>query len=230
MKRKVIIALPGKMFSDNFVISLINSIYSLMKIEEYDITISPGYSSFVPFTRMKTLGLDTLRTSEQKPFNDADYDVWVTIDSDIVWKPSQLMELIEDAMKFGAVSGLYRMTDLTHYACVRHWDTEYFKKNGNFQFMTPDSIQEWKNQYPSTHMMEVVYNGLGFAAFRKDVLNQLEYPYFWHELITIPLENSKMLKDMCSEDVAFCKNITKKGIPFYVNTNIIVGHEKPLVI
>jgi len=228
----VIIGMPGKTFSDNYVISLMNSIFSLWKSGKYEVSISPGYSSFVPFTRMKTLGLDVLRGAHQKPFNDADYDVWVTIDSDIVWKPEQLIELIENAMQLGAVSGLYRMADLKHFACVKDWDLNYFKNNGFFQFMTDESVQTWKNQSTDSAMMEVAYNGLGFAAFRKDVLNKLEYPYFWHDLVTVTMDNvdTTLLKDMCSEDVAFCKNIQKLGIPFYVNTNILVGHEKQIVI
>jgi len=35
---------------------------------------------------------------------------------------------------------------------------------------------------------------------------------------------------MCSEDVAFCKNITDAGYDVIVNTTLKVGHEKQLVI
>jgi hypothetical protein len=66
------------------------------------------YSSFVPFARMKTLGLDVLRGSEQKPFDgNVNYDVWVTIDSDMFFIPEQIIELIEDTDKHPVVSGVY---------------------------------------------------------------------------------------------------------------------------
>jgi hypothetical protein len=43
---------------------------------------------------MKTLGLDVLRGADQKPFGgQVDYDIWLTIDSDIVFTPEQLIEL-----------------------------------------------------------------------------------------------------------------------------------------
>jgi hypothetical protein len=47
------------------------------------------------FSRMKTLGLDVLRGADQKPFGgQVDYDVWLTIDSDIVFTPEQIVELL----------------------------------------------------------------------------------------------------------------------------------------
>jgi len=39
-----------------------------------------------------------------------------------------------------------------------------------------------------------------------------------------------IIKDMMSEDVAFCKNLEKIGIDIYVDTEIIVGHQKYLII
>jgi hypothetical protein len=173
---------------------------------------------------MKTLGLDVLRGSEQTPFGGKlDYDVWLTIDSDIVFTPEQVIQLIEDTKKYPVVSGLYRMSDLKHYACVKKWDTEYFKKTGSFQFMKADEGSS--NKYIS-----VAYNGMGFFACRKGVIEKLKYPYFSYPLIEIEAEDGKILKDMCSEDVAFCKNLTDTGFDIMVNMDLVVGHEKTLVI
>jgi hypothetical protein len=168
---------------------------------------------------MKTLGLDVLRGADQKPFGEkVDYDVWLTIDSDIMFTPNQVLELVEDTEKYPVVSGLYRMEDLKHYACVKKWDTDYFKQTGSFQFMKVDEGSS--NKYIS-----VAYNGMGFFACRKGVIEKLKYPYFSYPLIEI-----EGLKDMCSEDVAFCKNLTDAGFEITVNTTLRVGHEKTLVI
>jgi len=35
---------------------------------------------------------------------------------------------------------------------------------------------------------------------------------------------------MCSEDVSFCKNIQKTGVPIMINTDIRVGHHKLISI
>ena len=78
--------------------------------------------------------------------------------------------------------------------------------------------------------ISVAYNGMGFFACRKGVIEKLKYPYFSYPLIEIEAEDGKILRDMCSEDVAFCKNLTDAGFEITVNTDLVVGHEKTLVI
>jgi hypothetical protein len=215
---KVIIALPGRTFSGGFMVNLLETVQTL-KSKNYTVMIINEYSSYVTYSRMKTLGLDVRRGADQKPFGGkVDYDVWVTIDSDIRFTPEQMIELIEDTNKYPVVSGLYRMEDLKHYACVKEWDTKYFKTNGSFEFMKSD--EDIKDKYIS-----VAYNGMGFFACRKGVIEKLKYPYFSYPLIEID-----GLRDTCSEDVSFCKNLTDAGFEITVNTTLRVGHEKTLVI
>jgi hypothetical protein len=119
---------------------------------------------------------------------------------------------------------LYRMEDLKHYAAVETWDLEYFKEHGTFQFIEVESLDT------SEKYKKVAYNGMGFFACRKGVIENLKYPYFSYPLIEIEAENGKLLRDMCSEDVAFCKNLKDAGYRVVVNTSLRVGHEKTLVI
>ena len=216
---KVVIALPGRTFSGGFMLNLLETVETL-KSKKYVVMITNEYSSYVTYSRMKTLGLDVRRGADQKPFGGKlDYDVWVTIDSDIRFTPDQIIELIEDTKKYPVVSGLYRMEDLKHYACVKEWNTEYFKTNGSFHFMEVGEPEK-EDKYIS-----VAYNGMGFFACRKGVIEKLKYPYFSYPLVEID-----GLRDTCSEDVAFCKNLTDAGIDVTVNTTLRVGHEKTLVI
>jgi len=132
----------------------------------YEFVVTNEYSSFVTYSRMKTLGLNVLRGVDQTPFGGkVEYDVWLTIDSDIVFTPEQVIELIEDTKTYPVVSGLYRMEDMVHYACVKEWDLDYFKKVGSFKFMKSD--EEVKDKYIS-----VAYNGMGFFACRKGVIEK----------------------------------------------------------
>ena len=221
---KVILALPGRTFSGQFMMNFVNTVMTL-KTKGYDIAISNEYSSYVTFSRMKTLGLDVLRGVDQVPFDGKlDYDVWLTIDSDIIFTPEQVIELIEDTETHPVVSGLYRMEDMTHFACVKEWNVDYFKKFGSFQFMKVDDFEK------APKFVSVAYNGMGFFACRKGVIEKLKYPYFSYPLIEIEGKDGNVLKDTCSEDVAFCKNITDAGIEVIVNTTLRVGHEKTLVI
>jgi hypothetical protein len=218
------IALPGREFSGNFLKNWSQTLLTLTQ-KGYKIIMMNEYSSFVSFSRMKTLGLDVLRGATQVPFNgEVDYDVWLTIDSDIFFIPEQVIELIEDTDKYPVVSGLYRMSDLQHYAAVKEWDDEYFKKHGTFEFLKVKDLDT------SEKYMKVAYNGMGFFACRKGVIENLKYPYFSYPLIEIETEDGKVLRDMCSEDVAFCKNLKDAGYPVIVNTSLRVGHEKILVI
>jgi hypothetical protein len=216
---KVVIALPGRTFSGGFMLNLLETV-EILKSKKYVVMITNEYSSYVTYSRMKTLGLDVRRGADQKPFGGKlDYDVWVTIDSDIRFTPDQIIELIEDTKKYPVVSGLYRMEDLKHYACVKEWNTEYFKTNGSFHFMEVGEPEK-EDKYIS-----VAYNGMGFFACRKGVIEKLKYPYFSYPLVEID-----GLRDTCSEDVAFCKNLTDAGFDVTVNTTLHVGHEKTLVI
>jgi hypothetical protein len=221
---KIVVALPGRTFSGRFMMNLLNTMMTL-KSQGHDVVVTNEYSSYVTFSRMKTLGLDVRRGADQKPFlGKLDYDVWLTIDSDIIFTPDQILELIKDTEKYPVVSGLYRMEDLTHYACVKEWDVEYFKQNGTFQFMKNEDLEGTPKYLP------VAYNGMGFFACRREVLEKLKYPYFSYPLIEIEGKDGVLMRDTCSEDVAFCKNLTDAGIEVIVNTTLRVGHEKTLVI
>ena len=219
---KLIIALPGNSFSNKFLINWSDTLISLNR-DGHQVSIVNGYSSFVPFARMQCLGLNVLKGIEQKPFNDGkyDYDLFITIDSDIFFTYDHIKKLIDASKKYPVVSGVYKMEDLKHYACVKEWNTDFYLKNGTFEFMT---------DAPTEQYVKVAYTGLGFFACRKGVIESLEYPYFNHPLIEIKTEDGKILRDMCSEDVAFCKNIIQAGYDIVVDTELRVGHEKKLVI
>jgi hypothetical protein len=221
---KVIVALPGRTYSGRFMMNLLNTMM-VMKSRGYDVILTNEYSSYVTFSRMKTLGLDVLKGVDQKPFDGKiDYDVWLTIDSDIVFTPEQVIELIEDTNTHPVVSGVYRMEDMKHYACVKEWNVDYFKKMGTFQFVKVDDFER------APKFVSVAYNGMGFFACRKEVIEKLKYPYFSYPLIEIEGKDGVIIRDTCSEDVAFCKNLTDAGMEIIVNTTLRVGHEKTLVI
>jgi sugar phosphate isomerase/epimerase len=218
---KVVIALPGRTFSGTFLMNWTQTVMTLSR-KGYEVVVTNEYSSYVTYSRMKTLGLDVLRGSDQVPFGGTlNYDVWLTIDSDIIFTPEQVIELIEDTKKYPVVSGLYRMQDRVHFAAVQEWNVEYFKKYGSFEFM---------RDLPADKYVPVAYNGMGFFACRRGVIEKLKYPYFSYPLVEIEAEDGKILRDTCSEDVSFCKNLTDAGFEIMVNTGLHVGHEKTVVL
>jgi len=249
-KLKVIIGLPGDHFSQAFLLSWTNTIYTIISSNRYDLKISPGKSSFVPFARMHTLGLDVLRGKAQKAFHNESYDVFVSIDSDVVFSAIQLIELIECTKVHPVVSGYYMMQDNKNFAVVKEWNKSYFAENGTFQFLQPKDVEadikkfsaelderkkaeeEKRDPGPLSNpdFMKVSYAGMGFFACRKEVLDSLAYPFFNRELQRMRGKNGLELVDMCSEDVAFCKNIEDAGFDIMLNTRLRVGHEKSVVL
>ena len=249
-KLKVIIGLPGDHFSQAFLLSWTNTIYTLVSSNRYDIKISPGKSSFVPFARMHTLGLDVLRGKSQKAFHNEAYDVFVSIDSDVVFSPIQLIELIECTKLHPVVSGYYMMQNNKDFAVVKEWNKSHFAEHGVFKFLQPkDTEEDMKKfsaeleerkkaedekkdpgQLSNPNFLKVSYAGMGFVACRKEVLDALAYPFFNRELQRMSGKDGVELVDMCSEDVAFCKNIEDAGFDIMLNTRLRVGHEKSVVL
>lgn len=229
-KKRIIIALPGNHFTNNFLMSWTRTLDTLWK-KQYEIVVLSRYSSFVTFSRMQTLGLDVTRGPDQKPFNgELEYDVWLTIDSDIVFTPEDVIQIIESTEIHPVVSGLYLMQDMKHFACVAEWDEAYFKEHGTFKFLEKADVDNYK-QETGQNFMEVAYNGMGLFACKYGVIEALKYPYFDRPVQEIKDDNGVVImRDLCSEDVGFCKNLKDAGFGVFINCNVRVGHEKAFVI
>ena len=228
-RKKIVLAIPGDNFSSKFLLSWTSTLNTLWESGKYDIIVAPGVSSYVTFARMQTLGLDVLRGIQQKPFDGVDFDYWISIDSDVIFTPQQVLDLIESLGVHPVVSGMYRMSNLTQYAIVKDWNTEFFGKKGTFEFITPEFVDDWKKE-TGLKYLTVNYAGMGFFGVRSEVLKRMTYPYFNGELQEIITDEGKILRDICSEDVYFCKNIVKAGFSIVVNTDLRVGHNKAIVI
>lgn len=229
IKTRLVIGLPGSSFSHHFLLAWTKTLHHLWETGKYDIVIAPGQSSYVSFARMKTLGLDVLRGKEQKPFNGSEYDVFVTLDSDIVFTPEQFVELVESTKTHPVVAGLYMMADCKHFAAVKEWNAVHYVEHGTFEFLSPETVNTIK-AHTQTKYMPVSYAGMGFFAARKEVLDALKYPFFHTDLVDFKAPDGREISEMCSEDVAFCKNIQAAGYNVYVNLGLRVGHLKELII
>lgn len=228
-KKKIVIAIPGDTFSSNFLVSWSNTLISLWTSDRYDFAIAPATGTFLPHVRMQTLGLDVKRGIDQKPFKGDEFDIWLTIDSDIIFSAEQVFDILASTEKHPVVGGMYRMSDLTHFASVKTLDQEHFAKNGTYEFITPEFVDTWKKE-TELRYMPVNYTGLGFFACRREVIDKIAYPYFDGEMKEIKGEDGVIMKELSADDFNFCNNITKAGFEIVLDTNIRVGHLKPVVI
>lgn len=215
---RVVFCLPGDTFSNRFLLSWTQLLMWCQR-NGIETVISSRQSSNVYFVRSMCLGADVLRGAKQKPFNgELKYDYIMWIDSDQVFEPKHFEALLKHNVDI--VSGLYLMADLTHFACVKEWDLNYFRKNGCFKFLTPQDVKD------KTDLISVGYNGFGWMLIKKGVFENLEYP--WFKGIDFELGNGVI--DFSSEDVSFCRRVIKKGYKVWVDPTVIVGHEKKMVI
>jgi hypothetical protein len=252
-KLRVNIGIPGNKFSGNFMTSIIQSVYELWRSGTYDISIIQGHNNFSPHARMNTLGLDVLRGKDQKPFNNKDYDVFVTIDPDVVFTPDQLVLLIESTKNHPVVSGYYKLASGKgdSFSVVKEMSKEYFKNNGTYEYIKESDLEPYIKRFQehvknveklkeeskeseikpyAPEYIQSTLVKLGFFACTKQVLDDMKYPYFNRDLQRMRGKDGIELLDMCTDETAFCKNIEDAGYDIMVNTLIRVGHENTIVI
>jgi hypothetical protein len=214
---KIIFCLPGKSYSREFLLAWSELLLQATQ-KGHQVMMSQQYSSVVHFARSKCLGGDVLKGADQKPFQgQVEYDAIMWIDSDIVFKPADFFALLESP--HDVTGGLYMMEDMQHFATVKKWNEEYFKKTGTFKFLRPDDVIG-VSQY-----MKVAYTGMGWMLIRKGVIEKLKYPWFRSDLY-----QNDDVTELLSEDVSFCRALVEAGYDIYVDTKIRVGHQKLMIL
>ena len=200
-KKKVMVALKGFTYSNQFMVAWTMSLNYIWKNTNYDVYVVQGLSSNSFISRMQTLGLDPAKDKDQKAFQGMEYDCVVFIDPETAFTPENLVTLIESCItKHDAVSGLY-LIDPQHYFVGNETEKELVK----IEAVTKEDKET----------VEVPFTGLGFFACRKNVLDALEYPYF---------------TNVFSEEIAFCKSITEKGFKVMLNKDVRVGRSMLLTL
>lgn len=219
---KLAICLPGNSYSGKFLDSFI---FFLVWCFERGIYVhyTRKESSVVYFARNLCLGANVLCGEFQKPWQgEIDYDYMLWIDSDIVFNPQDFSKLLE--MNKDIASGLYLVDNGTlnpdRFATVVNWDEDFFSKNGYFEYLSKAEIQDKKDPF------KVDYTGFGFMLLKKGVIeNNITYPFFR------PLyKRIGKCFDFTSEDVGFCHLAKQAGLEIWVNPQVIVGHEKKVIL
>jgi cellulose synthase/poly-beta-1,6-N-acetylglucosamine synthase-like glycosyltransferase len=148
-------------------------------------------------------------------------------DSDIVFEPEQVLQLFNKMQKdksLEVLCGIYLTTNGTHSTIVRDWDLNFFLKTGMFPFMTPADLKDVAERNPKK-LADVFYAGMGFMMCKKGAFEKVTYPWFEPAMHSIEIS-----RDFSSEDVSLCWKWKDAGVQVYVDPDIIVGHEKAMVI
>jgi hypothetical protein len=213
----VVFCFPGKQFSGDFLRCWTATMHFLLT-EKINFIMSTEYSSVVHLARAKCLSCNVFKGQQQQIFNGLDYTHIMWIDSDIVWMPEQIGELL--LRNVDVVSGLYSHNGEQFIAYKNTNDVQYFKEHGYFECLTLKDIKD------ENDLIEVAYSGMGFMMVKKGVFESLVYPYFTSEVVHLGND----LTDIVSEDASFCMKIKDKGFKIFIDPLVEIGHEKTIIV
>jgi len=223
-KPSVVIAVAGHSYTPNFVFSWSKFTVSVANTQKINITYTNAYSPNIYHCRNILLGGNNLAGTYQPPWGGKfNYDYIMFIDTDQVFEPEdayKLIDTMEANPKIDVLAGMYVMADNTLSTVILDWDEDFFSEHGRFDFKTPRQMQEIGKASPNG-LVKAFYGGLGFSIFRKGVFDKLEYP--WFEPITHKVGRGT---DLMGEDVSLFWKLNQKGVDFWVDPFIYVGHEK----
>jgi len=227
-KPSVVVAVAGHSYTPNFVFSWSKFTVSVANTQKINMTYTNAYSPNIYHCRNILLGGNNLGGTYQPPWGGKfNYDYIMFIDTDQVFEPEdayRLIDTMESNPKIDVLAGMYVMADNTLSTVILDWDEEFFSEHGRFDFKTPRQMQELGKASPNG-LVKAFYGGLGFSIFRKGVFDKLEYP--WFEPITHKVGRGT---DLMGEDVSLFWKLNQKGVDFWVDPFIYVGHEKHQIL
>ena len=206
---KVIFCIPGNSFSNRFLKCWTNLTRELHK-KDIEYELLSQYIPNVYKVRSLLLGADRKFGLYQAPWQGKkDYDYIMWIDSDQVFEPNDFFKLLEHDK--GIVSGLYlrkpqgdTLDDIPiEFAC--------FNEDGKMLYTNEVNGE----------LRKVWSNGMGWMLIKKGVFEKIEYPWFGPIIEGLGFHG---------EDVSFQLRAKDVGFDSYVDTSIVVGHEKEVVL
>jgi hypothetical protein len=226
-KPVVLFAIPGGSFTPGFFDSWTKLTMAAGKLP-FDMVCTRHYSPVIYHCRANLLGADNRAGEHQIPFQGKlNYDYMMWLDTDINFTVEQVVSLFETMQKkkhVDVLCGIYLTADGHHSTIVKDWDVNFFLKTGMFPFLTIPQLKE-EAAKTADKLAKVFYAGMGFMMVRKGAFEKVTYP--WFEPVMHEIE---MSRDFSSEDVSLCWKWAEKGVGIYIDPEIVVGHEKSIVI
>jgi hypothetical protein len=226
-KPVVLFAIPGGSFTPGFFDSWTKLTMAAGKLP-FDMVCTRHYSPVIYHCRANLLGADNRAGEHQIPFQGKlNYDYMMWLDTDINFTVEQVVSLFETMQKkkhVDVLCGIYLTADGHHSTIVKDWDVNFFLKTGMFPFLTIPQLKE-EAAKSADKLAKVFYAGMGFMMVRKGAFEKVTYP--WFEPVMHEIE---MSRDFSSEDVSLCWKWAEKGVGIYIDPEVVVGHEKSIVI
>ena len=182
----------------------------------YDLDVS-GHD--VEFEFVRGYDCATARNRIARIALDRKSDFVLMVDNDVVLPKDALQNLFDDCKD--VTLGIYAHRDGDNIYRGRTCVCKIYDENGSKYFNYPleseYSEQEIRDLRESgQYKVQIHGGGMGCALIKMEVFNKIKYPWYdW--------TNYKH-GGMLSEDLYFCENCRKQGIPIYTDTRVVCGH------
>jgi len=197
---KIAFCVPGKDFTGWFLENWTELIQAINLDTTIEWKLFRNYHPIVHKTRTEVL-------RRAKVWNP-DYYMW--IDSDTNFKTGDFFKLLSSDKEI--VSGLYHLQPPGGKFTNTYVPVTYAcHKNSRELLYTTD------NDLSSNQPMEVYANGMGWMLVKKEVFEDIENPF-------------DQTYSEQSEDIIFQVKAREKGYKSYVIPDVILGHEKMLIV
>ena len=162
---------------------------------------------------------------------EAEWLFWIDSDVDFTIEQVEYMMSLPKDKKF--LCGWYR-SDYSDKAMVGNWDEDYFRKHLHMPFTSVEWLEKLGKEEPHK-LVEVDWCGFGFVRMHRSILEEMKYPYFPLNQVTVEgcSQGDKKfdIDDLSFEDVSFCRNLYQKTkIKPLVVPKIKVGHLKSFFV
>jgi hypothetical protein len=213
---KIMFCIPGQSFSNNFL-NCWDHMARFLHERKIDYGLSTGYTPIIHTARDKVLGISHF-DKEKIPFQGKiDYDYILWIDSDTIFKPSDLENLVIGDRD--VISGYCNMLTAD--------GSQKYAVSIDGEHISQKTIDDYRNDKDCKchRVMEVTNPCMGFLLIKKKVMDKLKYPFFEPKYI-----DDGTFSGFEGEDTGFFRKIREAGFKMYIHTNVRVGHEKTQII
>lgn len=152
---------------------------------------------------------------------DLNADYVLSVDNDVVLPKDALTKLLQDAKDVCLGHYAHRDADNRYYGrtCICKLLDEHGNKYFNYPLESEYRAQEMRDMAAAGQTKIVVHGGgMGCALIKTDVFRTLMYP--WYDWVNYSDSNRGML----SEDLYFCEQCRKMGIPIHADVRVGCGH------
>ena len=227
----IVFALPGDQFSSKFLLSW-TMLFNYCVNHNINPLVTNHNLENIYYTRNACMGGNNISGIDQKPLGgEINYDFVMWIDPNMVFTVENFTKLL--AHDVDVIGGIYLKDAGKHFNTCRELDNNYFVRNGHFEYFAGEELLK-RRENKDEPVLDVDFTGMGWMLVKRGVFEKMSYPWFkpeYFEIKTIDGSNNEnTIREFTSDEVGFCMTAKNLGFTVKVDTDVVVGIEKPVVV